>query len=65
MPLQRCLREGKAGWRWGREGYCFTGDNAKNKALSQAVAILRSQARDRGLAGDEIDRYVKDKLEIE
>ena len=36
MPLKRC---GKNGWKWGDAGKCYTGKDAKKKALAQAVAM--------------------------
>lgn len=39
MPLQRCQVGNKLGWRWGKKGKCYTGGNAKQKALKQALAI--------------------------
>lgn len=45
MPLQRCTINGKKGWRWGKHGKCYTGPNARSRALRQARAIKASQAR--------------------
>ena len=39
MPLTRCTSEGKSGWRWGTSGKCYTGPDAKAKAIAQGVAI--------------------------
>ena len=36
MPLNRC---GENGWKWGSEGKCYTGKDAKQKAIRQGVAI--------------------------
>lgn len=36
MPLQKC---GSGGWRWGNSGKCFTGKDAKKKAIIQGIAI--------------------------
>lgn len=36
MPLNRC---GEDGWKWGSEGKCYTGKDAKQKAIRQGVAI--------------------------
>jgi len=36
MPLNRC---GEEGWKWGSEGKCYTGKDAKQKAIRQGVAI--------------------------
>jgi len=53
MPLQRCQKAGKPGWRWGERGTCYTyapgvassEKVAKRKAMVQAVAISHSQRR--------------------
>lgn len=37
MPLNRC--KGGLGYRWGQNGTCYTGPNAKKKALAQGMAI--------------------------
>lgn len=39
MPLKRCKKEGKTGWRWGDRGACYTGKDAKKKAIKQGIAI--------------------------
>ena len=44
MPLQRCSIKGKRGWRWGKRGKCYTGPNAKLKAIKQGIAIEGPQA---------------------
>ena len=43
MPLKRCRKNGKAGWKWGDSGYCYTGKDAKKKAMRQARAIMASK----------------------
>lgn len=35
MPLENCSVNGKSGWRWGKSGKCYTGDDAKKKAIKQ------------------------------
>jgi len=42
MPVQRCVKDGKLGWRWGKSGKCYTGRGAKAKAEKQGVAIKAS-----------------------
>ena len=37
MPLLRC--SGDRGWKYGPSGTCYTGKDAKKKALKQALAI--------------------------
>jgi hypothetical protein len=50
MPLQRCTSGDKSGWRWGSKGKCYTGPDAKKKALKQGYAAnpeeFASQATD-------------------
>lgn len=45
MPLMKCEENGKKGWKWGEHGKCYTGPDAREKALSQMRAIKRSQAQ--------------------
>lgn len=39
MPLKQCQIDGKRGWKWGDEGKCYTGPEAKSKAVKQGIAI--------------------------
>lgn len=39
MPLKRCQKDGKKGWKWGDSGKCYTGKDGKAKAQRQARAI--------------------------
>ena len=39
MPLKQCQKNGVKGWKWGDEGKCYTGSNAKEKAKEQGRAI--------------------------
>ena len=39
MPLKRCSNDGKSGYKWGDKGSCYTGKDAKKKAIRQGVAI--------------------------
>lgn len=51
MPIMKCTKNGKPGFKWGESGYCYTykPDNkssmtaAKEKALEQAAAIYASK----------------------
>jgi len=47
MPVQRCIKNGKKGWRWGKHGKCYLGSNGKQKALKQGKAIHASKYRSR------------------
>jgi hypothetical protein len=39
MPLKRCDSKGQKGWKWGDQGNCYIGKNAKNLAIKQGLAI--------------------------
>lgn len=39
MPLKRCQINNQKGWKWGDEGKCYVGEDAKEKALKQGQAI--------------------------
>jgi len=39
MPLKRCQENNQQGWKWGDEGKCYVGPDAKEKALQQGRAI--------------------------
>jgi len=42
MPVQRCIKDGKEGWKWGKSGKCYIGEGAKAKAAKQGAAIKAS-----------------------
>ncbi|MBU0959379.1 MAG: hypothetical protein KKB31_05535 [Nanoarchaeota archaeon] len=48
MPIQKCRRKNKSGWRYGDSGKCYLGPNAKEKAKKQGRAISLSKARQKG-----------------
>lgn len=41
MPAQRCQIDGQSGWKWGNEGKCYVGPDARRKAEAQGKAIGR------------------------
>lgn len=41
MPLKQCQIDGKHGWKYGDSGKCYTGPDAKKKAIQQAIAISK------------------------
>lgn len=47
MPVQRCQKGGKTGWKWGRSGKCYLGTSGKSKAARQGRAIEASKSRKR------------------
>ena len=42
MPLKQCTQDGRSGWQWGDAGTCYTGPQARQRALRQAAAIRAS-----------------------
>ncbi len=45
MPIKRCQKSGKSGWKFGDSGKCFTGPGGRNKALRQGRAIKSNSSR--------------------
>ena len=42
MPIKKCIKNGKTGYKFGDNGVCFIGKDAKEKALKQSKAIFAS-----------------------
>lgn len=45
MPVMRCQRDGRQGHKWGRNGFCYTGPNSRERAARQGRAIRASGYR--------------------
>ena len=45
MPVQRCTKNGKKGWKWGANGTCYIGRDAKEKAERQGRAIEANRGK--------------------
>lgn len=45
MPIQKCTSNGKSGQKYGQSGKCYTGSNAKSKAIKQMKAIKANQGK--------------------
>lgn len=45
MPLMKCSKNGKSGWKWGDSGTCYVGPNGRKKALQQGAAIEISKKK--------------------
>lgn len=43
MPLMKCVKNGKSGWKWGSSGTCYIGKTGKTKAAKQGAAIEASK----------------------
>lgn len=39
MPIMRCQKNGKSGFKYGESGACYTGPGAREKAKKQGQAI--------------------------
>ena len=63
MPIQRCTKDGKSGFRYGPEGFCYTGPRAREKARKQGQAIEINKHRGKAiLTKDEILRQIGENL---
>lgn len=49
MPVKRCTKDGKAGYKYGDSGTCYTGPGAKEKAIKQGQAIEISKHKNKGV----------------
>lgn len=55
MPLVRCTKDGKSGWKWGKNNNsCFTGPEGKKQAIRQGLAITIKES-----GGDKKKGYKK------
>lgn len=53
MPLQQCENNG---WQWGNSGKCYTGPDARKKALKQGAVIeIQKHAKGEDVNFDEIN----------
>ena len=48
MPVKRCTKNGKPGWKYGSSGRCYTGKDAKQKAHVQGYAIEKNGYKPKG-----------------
>ena len=47
MPIMRCQRNGKQGFKYGPTGHCYTGPNVRQRAARQGAAIEANRSRSR------------------
>lgn len=47
MPVMRCQKNGKPGFKWGKSGKCYIGKGAKARAARQGRAVKRWQSQRR------------------
>jgi hypothetical protein len=45
MPVMRCTKNGKKGWKCGKSGTCYIGPDARSKAARQGRAIEASKSK--------------------
>lgn len=45
MPIMKCQKNGKTGFKYGETGACYTGPGAREKARKQGQAIEISKHR--------------------
>lgn len=50
MPVMRCQKDGVRGWKWGRQGVCFTGPDARSRAAAVGRAVHARVAESRKAA---------------
>jgi len=43
MPIKKCQREKRKGFKYGNSGKCYIGKDAKKKAVKQGIAIRLSK----------------------
>lgn len=43
MPIKKCQKDKKKGYKFGDSGKCYTGKNARKKAIKRGQAIKISQ----------------------
>lgn len=60
MPLMRCTKDGKKGWKWGTEGACYLGPGGREKAKRQGRAIERSK----NMSGEKSTESAKDLADL-
>lgn len=51
MPVISCERDGKPGWKWGPNGTCFIGPDARQKAINIGQALKAQETENIGLFG--------------
>ena len=47
MPVMKCKRDGKDGYKYGDGGFCFVGEGAEGKAKAQGRAIKAKENKNK------------------
>lgn len=58
MPVKKCMRNLQRGYKWGDHGHCYTGPDAKEKAIKQGQAIKAAE-ESRALFMSELERFIE------
>ena len=45
MPLMKCQRDNKPGWKWGQSGFCYTYTAGSKTSEEKAKAKAKKQGR--------------------
>jgi hypothetical protein len=61
MPLKRCSKDGKQGWKWGDSGHCYTGKDAKRQAIRQGWSYDKDEVK-KSLSEGKIEEDQQEKL---
>lgn len=59
MPVRPCQNEGRVGYKWGDDGVCYTGRDARKEAIRQGLA---SQVESGTLALEEFADCSKEEI---
>lgn len=43
MPIQKCMKDNKPGYKYGKEGYCYTYEVGNKKEQEKAYTEARKQ----------------------
>jgi len=65
MPLKRCTRDSKSGWKFGDSGHCYLGPNDKKDAIKQGIKIygpekFKKIMKEEGLQKDLASELIED-----
>jgi hypothetical protein len=45
MPVMPCVKNSRKGFKWGHQGTCYVGPNARELAIAQGRAIKYSESK--------------------
>ena len=59
MPLMRCVKQGRKGYKFGEGGFCFVGTNSREKAEAQGRAIQANKNDAKVLRREDLPKSVQ------